>query len=44
MAYKTPYMTLLVKLDAQFHPRRLTELRAVVDARMKMPVKTEIID
>jgi hypothetical protein len=39
IAYKTPYMILLVKLYAQFHPRRLFELRAVVDARMKMSVK-----
>jgi hypothetical protein len=44
MAYKTPYMILLVKLYAQFHPRRLFERRAVVDARMKTPVKTEISD
>lgn len=44
MAYKTPYIILLVKLYAQFHPRRLFELRAVVDARMKMPVKIVKID
>lgn len=30
--YNTAYMMLLVKLKAQFQPRRLCESRAVVDA------------
>jgi len=40
MAYRTPYMMLLVKLYAQFHPRSALELRAVVDMRMNTPVRT----
>ena len=40
MAYRTPYMMLLVKLYAQFHPRSALELRAVVDIRMNTPVRT----
>jgi hypothetical protein len=38
-AYRTPYMTLLVKLYAQFQPRRALEVRAVVETRMKTPVR-----
>lgn len=40
MAYNTPYMTLLVKLYAQFQPRRASEERAVVETRMNTPVST----
>lgn len=39
-AYKTPYITLLVKLYPQFQPRRALEVRAVVEAMMKAPVST----
>jgi len=42
IAYKTPYITLLVKLYAQFHPSKELEDRAVVEARMKTPVRTKI--
>lgn len=40
MAYSTPYMILLVKLYAQFQPSRALEFRAVVEIKMKIPVKT----
>ena len=39
-AYKTPYMMLLTKLYAQFHPKRALEEREVVEARIKTPVRT----
>lgn len=39
-AYNTPYITLLVKLYPQFHPSSAFDVRAVVDARMKIPVRT----
>ena len=39
MAYSTPYMMLLVKLYAQFHPSRELELRAVVEIKMRIPVR-----
>jgi hypothetical protein len=38
--YSTAYMTLLVKLKAQFQPRRDCELRAVVEAYRNTPVRT----
>jgi hypothetical protein len=38
-AYRTPYITLLTKLYAQFHPRRALDVRAVVEARMNTPVR-----
>jgi len=38
MAYRTPYMTLLVKLYAQFHPRSAFDVRAVVEAKINIPV------
>jgi hypothetical protein len=38
-AYSTPYMILLVKLYAQFHPSRELELRAVVEIKMRIPVR-----
>jgi hypothetical protein len=40
-AYRTPYMTLLVKLYPQFHARRLLDVRAVVEASMNIPVRTD---
>ena len=40
-AYRTPYMMLLVKLYAQFQPSNAFEFLAVVEARMKVPVRTE---
>lgn len=40
IAYRTPYITLLVKLYAQFHPRSEFEERAVVETRMNTPVRT----
>jgi hypothetical protein len=36
--YRTAYMTLLVKLKAQFQPRRACESRAVVEAYKNAPV------
>ena len=39
-AYNTPYMMLLVKLYAQFQPSRELEVRAVVEIRMNIPVRT----
>ncbi len=39
-AYSTPYITLLVKVYPQFHPRSASEVRAVVPAKRKTPVKT----
>jgi hypothetical protein len=41
-AYNTPYITLLVKLYAQFQPKRELDERAVVEARMKTPVRALI--
>jgi hypothetical protein len=41
-AYSTPYMTLLQKLYAQFHPRRALEVRAVVETRMNTPVRAGV--
>lgn len=38
-AYRTPYIMLLTKLYAQFHPRRALDVRAVVEARMNIPVR-----
>jgi hypothetical protein len=38
MVSNVPNMMLLVRLYAQFHPRRALEDRDVVDARMKTPV------
>lgn len=40
-AYRTPYMTFEVNEYAQFQPRREGDDRAVVDARMKTPVRTK---
>jgi hypothetical protein len=40
IAKRTPYITLLVKLYAQFQPKSALEFRAVVDPRMKTPVTT----
>ena len=40
-AYNTPYMMLLVKEYAQFHPSNASDVRAVVDAKRNTPVKTE---
>jgi hypothetical protein len=39
MAYRTPYMILLVKLYAQFHTSRELELRDVVENKMRIPVR-----
>jgi hypothetical protein len=39
-ANRTPYITLLVKLYAEFHPRRAFDVRALVEARMNTPVRT----
>ena len=39
MAYRTPYIILLVKLYAQFHPSRELELREVVESKMRIPVR-----
>jgi hypothetical protein len=36
---RVPNMMLLVRLYAQFHPRRALEDRDVVEARMKTPVR-----
>lgn len=38
--YSTAYMTLLVKLKAQFQPKRDCEFNAVVEAYRNTPVKT----
>jgi hypothetical protein len=43
-AYRTPYMILLVTLYPQFHPSKALELRAVVDAKRKTPVRIVAID
>jgi len=40
IAYRTPYIMLLVKLYAQFHPSSAFDVRAVVDTRMNTPVRT----
>ena len=39
---KTPYIMLLVRLYAQFHPRRALEDREVVEARMNVPVRAVV--
>ena len=43
-ANRTPYITLLVKIYAELHPRRAFEVRAVVEARINTPVRTELSD
>jgi len=40
--YRTPYITLLVKLYAEFHPRRAFDVRAVVEERINTPVRTRL--
>ena len=39
-AYRTPYMTLLVNVYPAFHPRNALDVRAVVAAQRKTPVRT----
>lgn len=39
ITYKTPYMTLLVKLYVQFQPKRALDVRAVVETSIKTPVR-----
>lgn len=39
IAYSTPYITLLVKLYAQFQPRSALDVRAVVETRINTPVR-----
>jgi len=41
-ANRTPYITLLVKPYAEFHPRRAFNVRALVEARMNTPVRTRL--
>lgn len=37
-AYNTPYITLLVNVNPQFHPSSASDVRAVVLAKRKTPV------
>lgn len=41
-AYRTPYITLLVKVYPQFHPRSEFDVRAVVPTKRKTPVRTSM--